>query len=198
VQDLNAHDARGGNDMDSHLRWTGVVLAVGFAVAVLGSVAAVQVPQARDANEGEYVDIDGGRNPELIPAWLVWETSFRTLAIARRDGSVEIPATIGLSDADLDAVMAEAEKQSTRDDECAARVERLNPMVGREKAEIINEKTEAIQLECRAATLQARDRLFRVLTPEDGTLLVGWVNERKRGIQVRIRRAELAHFRRPE
>jgi hypothetical protein len=184
--------------MDSHLRWVGFVLATGFALAGISGVAAAQAPQSGQSNEDEYVEIDGSRNPELIPEWLVWETSFRTLAIARRDGSVEIPATIGLSDADLEAVMAEAEKQPTRDDECAARVERLRPMVGREKAEVINAKTEAIQLECRAATLQARDRLFRTLTPEDGTLLIGWVNERKRGIQVRIRRAELAHFRRPE
>lgn len=184
--------------MNSHLRWAGIVLAAWFAVTAIASVAGAQAPQAPQSNEDEYVDIDGGRNPELIPQWLVWETSFRTLAIARREGSVEIPATIGLSDADLEAVIAEAEKQSARDDECIARVERLRPMVGRAKVEVINERTAAIQLECRAATLQARDRLFRVLSPEDTTLLIGWVTERKRGIQVRIRPAELAHFRRPE
>lgn len=186
--------------MNSHLRWAAVVLAAGFAVAVASSAAAgsAQALHQSPTKDDEYVDIDGSRNPELIPEWLVWETGFRTLAIARREGSVEIPATIGLSDADLEAVMAEAAKQPTRDDECAARVERLRPMVGRSKAEVINAKTEAIQLQCRAATLRARDRLLRLLSPEDTTLLIGWITERKRGIHVRIRRAELAHFRRPE
>lgn len=186
--------------MNSHLGWAVVALAAGFAVVAVSSAAAgpAQASHQSPTKDDEYVDIDGSRNPELIPEWLVWEASFRTLAIARRDGSVEIPATIGLSDAALEVVIAEAEKQPTRDDGCVARVERLKPLVGREKAEVINAKTAAIQLECRAATLRARDRLFRVLSPEDTTRLIGWVTERKRGIQVRIRRAELAFFRRPE
>ena len=170
-----------------------IALLIGFGDLLVGS-ARQQAGSAQD----EYMDIDGSKNPELIPEWLVWENSFRLLAIARRDGSVEVPATIGLSDAGLAAVLKEAERQPDRDHACEQRLERMRPLLFIEKVEVINEKTEALQIECRTATLQARDRIFRALSPEDGTMLIAWVNEGKRGIRARVRKADLAHFRRPE
>jgi hypothetical protein len=75
---------------------------------------------------------------------------------------------------------------------------RLKPLLGREKTEVLNEKTRAIQLDCRQAILDARDQLLRSLSPEAQIALIAWVEARKSGIRARVPKAELDHYRRPD
>jgi hypothetical protein len=169
-------------------------LAYAAAAAALvggGDLATVQ-------EDSRFVEIDGSKNPQDIPEWVAWETGFSMLALAHSKGSLAVPASLGLSGGEADLVFREAAAQLTRDSACQKRVERLRPLLGREKIDVINEKTKTIQLDCRWKTLEARDRLLAALSPEGQTSLLKWVSDRKSGIHVRVPKAELDHYRRPQ
>lgn len=146
----------------------------------------------------DYIEIDGRKNPEQVPAWVAWETSFRTLSLAKRKGSLAVPASLEMSEAERNLVFHAAEGQAARDTICEEKVMRLKPLLGREKVEVLNEKTRAIQLECRQAVLDARDQLLRSLSPEAQTTLIIWVDNQKSSIKAWVPRAELDHYRRPD
>jgi hypothetical protein len=124
--------------------------------------------------------------------------SFRMLALAKRRGSTAVPEGLDMSEAERQLVFHAAEGQAKRDAACEERVMRLKPLLGREKTEVLNEKTRAIQLDCRQAILDARDQLLRSLSPEAQIALIAWVEARKSGIRARVPKAELDHYRRPD
>ena len=174
---------------------TGVLVAclVGVPLVAGGSLAGVGSQPSSD-----YIEIDGSKNPEQIPAWVAWETSFRVLALAKRKGSLAVPHSLEMSEAERELVFHAAEGQAKRDAACEEKVMRLKPLLGRETVEVLNEKTRAIQLECRHAILDARDQLLRGLSPEAQTALIIWVEARKAGIRAWVPKAELDHYRRPD
>ena len=174
---------------------TGVLIAclAGVPLVAGGSLAGVGSQPSSD-----YIEIDGSKNPEQVPAWVAWETSFRVLALARRKGSMAVPESLEMSEAERQLVFHAAEGQAGRDAMCEERVMRLKPLLGREKVEVLNEKTRAIQLDCRQAVLDARDQLLRSLSPEAQAALIIWVETRKAGIRSWVPRAELDHYRRPD
>ena len=159
--------------------------------------AAAQTPPARpsDASEEEVV-IDGSKNPELIPQWYAWEFAFRIMG----GGSKELPTTVYrvVSAAERALILAEAQASLQRDQACQERVGKLVPLVGKEKNAVINAKQREIQLDCRRDTLQARDRLLERLNPEGQTELIKFVEDKKAGTTVTIRKRELDHYRQPQ
>jgi hypothetical protein len=170
-----------------------VVGLVGAVLVARGSAQPVKLPPPSD-----YVEIDGSKNPQDIPEWDAWLAAFRVLSIANRKGSIAVPASLGLSDADLRLVFAEAAEQDKRNRVCEERVERLRPLLGKEKVEVINERTRTLQLECRWMTLQARDRLLEALSAEGRTALAAWVSEQKAAMRVMVPKAELEHYKQPQ
>ena len=75
---------------------------------------------------------------------------------------------------------------------------KLAPLVGQEKNSIVNAKQREIQLACRQDTLQARDRLLERLNPEGQAELIRFVEDKKAGTTVTIRKRELAHYLQPQ
>jgi hypothetical protein len=164
------------------------------AAAIVLGVGGVAADQERSS---PYVEIDGSKNPQDIPEWLAWETAFRMLALARRKGSVAVPASLGLAAAEAEMVFKEADGQVARDAACQKRVERLKSL-GIDKVKEINAKTKTIQLDCRWGTLRARDRLLESLSPEGQTALTTWVNNARTGIRIRVPKAEWEQYRLPQ
>jgi hypothetical protein len=146
----------------------------------------------------DLITIDGAKTPEMIPQWAVWTSAFHIITASRRAGSNALQDVLGLTDPEAARLFREAEAQYARDSACGRRVERLRPLVGKEKDSAINGRTEAIQIECRWDTLRARDRLLEALRPEAQVRLSRWVEDHKAGMQVTIRKAELAHYQRPQ
>jgi hypothetical protein len=145
----------------------------------------------------EYVEIDGGKNPGDIPEWSAWETSFRNLALAKRKGSVAIPRSLKMSEADQKLVFAEAMNQAARDQACDKRVDALRPLVGKVDNKTIWERNWEILIDCRQATLDAGQQLLKQLSPEAQVAMQAWVAETKRHIWARIPKSEIDHYRRP-
>jgi hypothetical protein len=159
---------------------------------------AAQLPRFSDPAPSEYVHIDGSRNPEMIPEWSTWEFAFRTIA----GGSKLIPTQVlqFLSGREAELLLEEALASQERDAACQARILRLKPLLTRETAKKIDERTREIQIECRWQTLHARDRLLAALedNPEGQMALIQWVESTKSVTRVSVPKAELAHYRQPQ
>ena len=191
---------------------------VGRAWAAIGSFGAVVVfvlvfgvglgaasSEARDAGqrattvEDAVVEISGEKTPEQLPEYLVWRVGLRALAAIKKQNIRPALDELGLSDAEGDVVFAEGRAQQERDKECFARQERLTAMLkaAEAKAERIVSETRAIVIECRWATLEAKDRMLAALTPDAQAAVVAWVLNQRSQINVSVHRTELEFFRQP-
>ena len=174
--------------------------AIAFApIAALASGSgAAQTPAAApsDPPRVELMEIDGTRNPELIPQWAAWEFAFRVIG----GGQKELPATVFrvVSTEERALILAEAQASLQRDTACQARLEKLAPLVGKEKNSVINAKQREIQLDCRWETIHARDALLERLRPEGQTALITFVEDTKQGTKATVSKRGLAHYLQPQ
>jgi hypothetical protein len=144
----------------------------------------------------EMVQIDGSKNPELIPQWSVWQFAFRVIA----GGTKAIPTEVlvHLSNEEANLLRATAEADEKNDIECQTRVLKLVPLLQTDEAATVNERTREINLDCRAFTLKARDRVLEGLRPQGQAALNDWVESNKVGMQVSVPKKELSFFRQPQ
>ena len=144
----------------------------------------------------EMVEIDGSKNPELIPQWSVWGFAFRVIA----GGSKAIPTAVlvHLSKEEAELLRAESDVDGKNDADCRERVLRLVPLLQTEEAKTVNDKTRQINLECRWQTLRVRDRVLAALSAEGQAALTAWVESNKLGMHVSVPKRELAFFRQPQ
>ncbi len=178
------------------VRWFALVLCacVVSNVTLLLSQSAQKPPVSPFSIPGpsERVEIDGSKNPELIPEWYVWETFFRQLHTAGT-----MPSALNLTESETRALQMELEEFNKSNQQCQKQVENLRPLVGIASNSEVNQKQRAIQLECRNRSLDIRDRLLAGVRPEASVALVTWVESLKSGIEISVPKRELAHFRQP-
>jgi hypothetical protein len=141
----------------------------------------------------ERLEIDGSKNPELIPEWYIWETFFRHLHSAGT-----IPSVLNLTTSEERLLQMELEQYSKGNQECQKQIENLRPLVGVAPNNEVNDKQRAIQLECRRRSLDIRDRLLASVRPEASIAITAWVENLKNGIEISVPKRELAHFRQPK
>jgi hypothetical protein len=154
----------------------------------------------RDRTTGDaIVEISGEKTPEQLPDYLVWKIGLRALAAIKKQNIEPALDELGLSPPDDDLVFAEGRAQQERDKHCFERQERVTTMLRAvdAKAERIDAETRAIVLECRWATLDAKDRMLAALSPDAQTAVVTWVLNQRRQINVSVHRADLEFFRQP-
>lgn len=144
------------------------------------------------APPSERLEIDGSKNPELIPEWFVWETFFRHL---HRAGTV--PSSLNLSVNEEQFLKMQLEQFSKSNQQCQKDIEKLRPQIGVASNKEVNERQSAIQLECRRRSLDIRDRLLAGVRPDASIAIVSWVENLKSGIEISVPKRELAHFRQP-
>jgi hypothetical protein len=140
----------------------------------------------------ERLEIDGSKNPELIPEWYIWETFFRQLRTA---GTV--PTALSLTASEERLLQMELDQYGKSSQQCQKDIERLRPMIGVAPVKDINEKQRAIQLDCRRRSLDIRDRLLAGVRPEASVAIAAWVENLKTGVEISVPKRELAHFRQP-
>jgi hypothetical protein len=183
-------------------RWTVVfVLALGFLMGPAGAEAweTRQTRQRAKAVEAAVIEISGEKTPEKLPEYLVWKVGLRALAAIKKQNIEPALEELGLSPADGELVFAEGRAQQERDKECFERQERLTTMLkaAGAKPERIALETRAIVIECRWATLDAKERMLAALGPEAQLSVLNWVLNQRRQISVSVHRADLEFFRLP-
>lgn len=178
------------------------VIGFGIASSVLLWTASLEAWDAGQRAKGvddTVVEISGDQTPEQLPEYLVWKMSLRALAAIKKQNIEPALEELGLSEADGEVVFAEGRAQQERDKECFQRQERMTTMLRASAAKPgrIAAETRAIVLECRWATLDAKERMLAALSPESQAAVVAWVLEQRRKITVSVPRAELDFFRQP-
>ena len=69
-------------------------------------------------------------------------------------------------------LMKEADQLQKVDQDCRTRVLKLHDLLGKQRNDVLDRKLRDITLECRWATLHARDRVLEALKPEGAAALV--------------------------
>ena len=144
----------------------------------------------------EMVNIDGSRNPELIPEWSAWSFAFRVIAT----GSRQLPSSVHvvLSKEEAALLLKEVDLLRKFDRECQSRIVKLHASVGKEKNEVVDARLRELTVKCRWAALHARDRVLEQLQPESGTALAAFVGSTKAATSLTIRKQDLARFLEPQ
>jgi hypothetical protein len=144
----------------------------------------------------EKIEIDGARNPELIPQWSAWGFAFRVFAT----GSRQLPSTIyfAVSREEEASIMKEADQLQKIDRDCLGRLLKLHDLLGKEKDDVLDRKLRDLTLECRWATLHTRDRVLESLRPDGAAALTAFVESTKTGTTVSIPKKDLARYLEPE
>jgi hypothetical protein len=178
----------------------GIVLVLVLG-SMLGpaSVEAWETRQRAKTGADAVIEISGEKTPEQLPEYLVWKIGLRALAAIKKQNIAPALEELGLSERDGELVFAEGRAQQERDKECFERQERLTTMLraAEAKPERIASETRAIVLECRWATLEAKERMLAALSPDAQTAVVTWVLDQRRQISVSLHRADLEFFRQP-
>ncbi len=164
--------------------------------AALSGQSPPQSPSSQNpfviAGPSERLEIDGSKNPELIPEWYIWETFFRQLHTAGT-----IPSALNLTTTEERVLQMELEHYAKSNQQCQKDIESLRPLVGVASNTEVNEKQRAVQLECRRRSLEIRDRLLAGVRPEASVAIVAWVENLKARVEISVPKRELAHFRQP-
>jgi hypothetical protein len=171
-----------------------------IAVLLLFVAPALASAQARPPEfsvppASEWVHIDGSKNPELIPEWSVWQAAFRSFLLV---GQLPTAVAQHISKEEAAMVLGVAKEHGQSMNACEERAMKLMPLLQKETAEVINRKTEALNLECRSRTLRLRDRALDGLGPDGQVALRGWVESTKATIQVSVPKRELDFYLKPK
>lgn len=164
--------------------------------AVLAACVSVTLSAQKPSPDGR-IEIDGSKNPEMIPQWVVWQYAFRVIDGGPRELPTNVYRVASAQEREL--ILAEAAVDVRRDKACIQRIEReIRPLLGKEKVDIIKARQQEIHVECRWQTLHARDRLLERLRPEVQTELIRFVEDTKAGRRLSMPVEELPYYRQPQ
>src|SRR5215510_15603487 len=155
-----------------------------FGTAVAVTALALFQPsgsaQGRPAvNPLEIVEIDGSRNPELIPEYMVWEHGFSGLALIKERQIRAALDSLILSPEDAARVFKEADAQADRDRRRSEREHERRLALRDAKPADLGAALREVILEYRWEVLNARDRLLASLSAEGQAEVPRWMNERR-------------------
>jgi hypothetical protein len=168
-----------------------------FALTLLLPAWTSQTPQ----DTGETVTIDGAKHPEQIPQWSAWAVSFRFIATggeAMGEEGIPTPVYRALKKSERGVLLKHVSAAIKEQRVCAGRVLALSAENPAATADVLNEKVKDIQMDCRRATLKARDQLLDKLPPEGRAALRAFVESQKQGQTMTVLKSDLARFRLPE
>jgi hypothetical protein len=169
-----------------------------MAFLFFAGIQASAAQQTSNSPDSEMINIDGKKNPELIPQWKAWEAAFELLAAGKRAGGQVLDEELQLSPADKALVYAEAASNQERWSAHKRRVlTELEPLLKTMKREDLLPKNRALILDYRQQVLDGSQRLLQRLSPEGRAWLPLWVEQLKRVVTLTIPKSELDFYRRP-
>jgi hypothetical protein len=162
----------------------------------LGALPSAQAPVVPAPSQPEIQQIDGGKNPELIPQWSVWGYVFRVMAGGPRQLPTSVLRTVSKDEESL--VMKEADAVQKVDADCQARLIKAAALLGVEPLAAVDAKVREITVACRWETLHARDRILAGVNPGAWAALMAFAESTKAGTSISLPKIDLARFLEPE
>lgn len=154
------------------------------------------VAQSTDSSTPEIIEIDGSKNPELIPQWSAWGYAFRIFSGGPRQLPTSVLAHVTPGEQTL--IMKEADAAQQVEAECLAKHRKILEGRGSKSAVDLDKDVRALNFECRWATLHTRDRILAGISPEAQTALIAFVESTKAGTSLAIPKKALPRFLEPE
>lgn len=168
-----------------------------LALALLLPAPITQPPKEK----AQVVTIDGAKHPEQVPQWSAWSAAFRFIATgtdALGDEGLPTPVYRALTKTERAVVMKDVLAAVKEQKACAGRVLTLSADHPGETRDALTEKVKDIQMDCRRATLRARDQLLARLPAQGQIALRAFVESQKKGQTFTVLKSDLARFRLPE
>jgi hypothetical protein len=181
-------------------RRTILLFSCAVLIAVMsGSVTAQKIDLTGPPPKGMF-RIDGQKNPELIPQWLVWRNAFWTLADRKAPPSAYWEPFETLTPEESDLLYREAMKQRERDARFEKEVipEQKRMVAAGADWPVVMQKFYQMEEQYRWTILSARDRVLDGMSPESRRILLAEIDRYKEGISVLLRDEDLEHFNRPQ
>ncbi len=173
------------------------ILMAAFAMSATAYAQGKAPPGSRPPQTPpEMIEIDGSKNPELIPQWSAWEFAFRVFAGGLKDLPTIVLQVVSPEEGAM--IVREAEMATQLSMGCEARMARLRVLIGKEKAAVLAARAREVTLDCRRHTLDVRNRVMERLNPEAQTALRAYVESTKAGTSLTLRKTFLARFLEPE
>jgi hypothetical protein len=179
-----------------------LMVAIGTVLAALAATATSNAqgaapPGSRDMRAPpEMMEIDGSKNPELIPQWSAWEFAFRVIAGGPRELPTTVHRLVSIDEGAM--ILREAEMATKIAAVCETRMGKLRVLIGKERASVLDARAREVTLDCRRQTLDLRDRVLAHLNPEAQAALRAFVESTKAGTSLTVRKNHLARFLEPE
>jgi hypothetical protein len=165
-------------------------------VCVLIGCPASLLAQSSNPSTPEIIQIDGSMNPELIPQWSAWGYAFRIFSGGPRQLPTSVLAHVTPGEQTL--IMKEADAAEQVEAQCLAKHRRMVEARGAKSDVDLDKEVRTLTLECRWATLHARDRILAGISSEAQTALIAFVESTKAGTSLALPKKDLARFREPE
>lgn len=175
----------------SHLTIVGALM---FASLTLPTVRAQSTSSSAD---DPIITIDGTKNPEMIPQWIVWRSAFGYLA---KDDREQLPTVVvrAITHEQARALMQDAKAATTFATECANRVYQREMALWKEKPDLdieaVNAKMTEGHIACRRHTLEVRDKVLADLSPTGAAALSGFVESLKNGWTAQMKKSYLKNY----
>ena len=157
-------------------------------------------PAAKEQIPSGMTEIEGSRNPELIPDHAIWRMVFlRLTEIRRRGEEADLAVLIPLEKQDLAALYVEAMKQLTRDEDCRSRYKARQEALTLAKTPpaAIAQALDDLTIECRSHDLDAADRVMDALSDEGRRILADYIESRRHSMSMLVPDRELKTYRLP-
>lgn len=168
--------------------------------SIAGQVVDYRAQSQSAQGSSNMITIDGSKNPELLPEWLVWQQTLETLALIEHKDAPAFKHDLVLSDAERVLVYREASQQPERERKCFASLDQRHKELSAAgvKPDVMQKDLEDREVECRWKVLEARDRILGGLSPEAQASLLSWIGGTRAAIRITVSREGLAHFKRPQ
>jgi hypothetical protein len=131
----------------------------------------------------------------MIPQWDVWKAAFLMID---KSGDVATVVWKVATKEEVALIVLAAADNAAVERSCEAKIPKLVEMLKTDEARFVNERTRALNLECRRETLKLRDRVLSQLSPPAAAALAQFVESMKAGIRVYVPKGELAFYLQPE
>jgi hypothetical protein len=162
------------------------------------------VPSALRAQQtapgSDTVTISGKKNPEQIAQWDAWGFAFRFIATAADslgDEGVPTPVYRVLTKDERAALVKQVKAAVGEQKACEGRMLQLRERLKTDKVETVVAQSNELRMDCRRATLRARDQLLESI-PTAQLALRQFVESQKSGMTVTLRKSEVAAYHIPE
>lgn len=168
-----------------------------FAIVALAAPAA---PGAEQKLPEGFVKIDGAKNPELLPEYMIWQNVFSGLGTVKEKS---IPLPVGAlkgTPRDRERIFEAATWHVEQAKQCIERQRRRVDMLRAQtkpKPQDIDAAQKEVILECRQEVLDRVASLLSQLSDEARLSLLEWAEESKSGMWAVVPKSELEFFRKP-